>query len=590
MNPRNKDEFRRLTNAVKESFRKMQPFRERRKELLTAFVGSEYSDDGEAKKVYLHLLTMAVNIYVRNLVVRAPCALVTTPHRELRPMAANFALACKDAAEEVDLGGVLRQCATDALFSPRAVVKIGLEFLGKDKYQGVDVDVTRSFVRKVSFDDYVIDMSARSAGRPAFEGDRYYLGKAEFKRRFPGAWETLGVTESTLGMQNAGGEDRAEALSHSQGVGDDDLKGRVAMWDVYLPDDGLVVTWAENHEDKPLDVIELDAPEEGLYRGVWFTNVPDNAMAMPPLAALKNIHNLANSMFRRLASQAQKQKRVVGFSDEESATRFSAAHDGEGVFWNGQKPEQIEIGGIDQVVLAAFIQVKDLFSWTAGNLDSLGGLSPMAETAKQDEMLSHSANAMLADMQDAMTEFARSIFRQVAWYEWTDPIRVRSLQKEIPGTGEFLPVSWTPEARQGDFIDFNFNINPYSMRDDGPGQKIRKLEQVLLQFYGPMQPFFQMQGLTVDVRRLNELIADYSNLPELGQLIVAADPNAMQPTGEGPKGTPVPSTKPMQTKRVYERVNRPGATRAGKDAALMQTLLGGEVQPSVAAAAGRSVG
>ena len=595
MNPERPSEFRKLVSAVEESFRKMQPFRENRKKLIDAFVGSDYAgkdSENSPRTVYLYLLTMAVNIYVRQLAVRAPTAKVVSPYQELRPLAANLTLACKDAADECHLGTVLRECVTDALFSPRATVKIGVEFRGQGKYKGVDVDLTEPFVRKVSFDDYVIDMSARAAGRPDFEGDRYYLSREEFDRRHPGLWAQLGLASGgVLDTKNDGGEDRAEAISHSPGGTDEGLGPKIAMWDIFLPNECKVVTYVAMKAERPVAVIDLDGDEDGAYRSLWFTAVPDNALAMPPMATLKNVHNLANSLFRRLAAQARNQKRVVGFDDEESANRFKMARDGDGVHWKGQKPENIEAGGIDPAVLAFFIQLKDIFSWTAGNLDSLGGLSPMAETAKQDELLARSANAQLADMQEATNEFAQTIFRQIAWYEWTDPVRVRILQKEIPGTDEYLSVEWSPETRRGDFLDFNFSINPHSMREDSPAAKIQKLQGVLMQFYGPLQPFFQQQGLTVDVRRLNELVSDYSNLPELEQLIIAVNPEtAAQMAGQGPAGNPSPTlAKAAVTKRTYERINRPGATRVGKDMAMMQTLMGGNPQPSEAAAIGRPV-
>jgi hypothetical protein len=308
-------------------------------------------------------------------------------------------------------------------------------------------------------------------------------------------------------------------------------------------------------------------------------------MPLPPFSLLKNIHNLANSLFRRLAQQAKDQKRVVAFGDEESANRFKTAHDGEGIYWDGvMKPENLEAGGIDQRSFGLLIQVKDIFSWSAGNLDSLGGLSPMSETIGQDEMLARSASAQLADMQDATSEFAKSIFNQLAWYEWIDPTLNRILQKPIKGTDIVVSVLWTPETRQGDFLKFNFDIIPQSMREDTPAAKVQKLQAVITNFYGPLMPFFEQQGRMIDVDRLNKMIADYSNLPELEQLIVAMDPEQREQIA-GPQGNSMPM--PAQMKRTYERVNRPGATRVGKDMALVQTLMGGNVQPSEAAAIGR---
>jgi hypothetical protein len=587
LDPRKPSHFTRLVSTVKSSYEKLGPFRTKRSDLLKAFVGSDYTTDGAAKKVYLYLLTMATNIYVRQLAIRAPTAQITSPFAALRPMAKNLSLACAEAAQETNFGVTLRRAVTDALYSPMSVVKIGLEYVGKQEYSGEQVDSTKPFVRKVSFDDYVRDMSPRSALEPAFEGDKYYLDRDVLERRYPEAMRALKLSPDDLGMLEEGGTERAEDLSHGGTPGDDDIRSRLAVWDIWLPEQRSLVTYLANKPDRPLDVIAFDSLDEGPYRHLWYTPVPDNAMPLPPFSILRNIHELANSLFRRVASQAQKQKRVAGFSDEESAIRFSKAHDGDGVHWDGQKPEMITVGGIDRENLALLIQVKDMFSWTAGNMDTLGGLSPMADTATQEGMMSNAAGAAMADMQDATSEFARSVFRQIAWYEWTDPIRERVLQKEIPGTSDYIPVEWSPETRQGDFLDFNFNINPHSMREDNPTTKVQKLKGVLNEFYAPLMPFFQMQGLTIDVRRLNHMIGDYVNLPELDELIVAVDPSMAQQQG-GPEGDPMP--KPAQTTRRYERINRPGATRVGKDMALTQTLLGGGIQPSEAAAAGRPVG
>lgn len=588
INPRNKEDFNALVKAVKESKRKMQPFREKRRRLYDLFVGSEYSDEGEAKKVYLNLISLATNVYVRQCAVRAPSARITSPYDELRPKAKELSLACKMAADETRFGQALRRSVTEALFAPMAVVKVGLTYAGQEDVYGEAVDITEPYINMVSFDDYVRDMSARSAYHPAFEGDTYYLTIEELKEKYPKAMAKLDVSTDELSMQSDSGDDRVESLAHTVNSGEDNFRKKVAVQDVWLTKERVLVTYLLNNPKFALDVVEFDVPDEGPYHSLWFTDVPDNAMPLPPFSVLKNIQDLANSLFRRLANQAKIQKRVVGFSDEDSAKRFSTAHDGDGVYWDGQKPENIEAGGIDQRTLALLIQVKDIFSWASGNLDSLGGLSAMSETASQDEMIAKSANAQIADMQDATSDFAKKIFGQLAWYEWTDPVRNRILQKELPGgVGMSLAVEWTPETRHGDFLDFNFDIIPMSMREDNPAQKIQKIQAALMNIFLPLQPFMQQQGLTLDAKRLTSLVADYSNMPELEQLIVAMNPEAGQQ--QGPIGNPNPTTKPAQTKRTYERINRPGATRVGKDMALVQTLMGGNVQEAEAAAIGRSV-
>lgn len=584
MNPENKDDFKRLKNTVRLSYRKMEPFREKRSDLVKAFTGSEYGGSKRAKTVYLNLLHLATQIYVRQLAVRAPKAKITCPYQKLKPLAYNLTLACEEAADETGLGLVLRRGVTDALFSPMAVVKLGLEYTGKEEYGSEEIDMTAPFVRNVSFDDYVQDMSARSAYKPSFMGDRYFITKDKFKKVYNKSIPKDERWNNESKPRGGSDSNRAENISHEPASGETSkFEDVVELQDIWIPDQEIFVTYFYSKStDKPLRVIDdFDTSEKGPYRRLWFTGVPDNAMPMPPFGQVKDIHMVANNILRRLVYQAENHKRVTAFKNSEDAEKFNRTKDGHATTYDGVPPEDLEAGGIDQPSMAFFIQLKDLFSWSAGNLESLGGLSPMSETAKQDKMLLESASAQVRDMQDAATDFARSIFEQIAWYEWTDPIRRRTLKKEVPGTDIVIPVKWTPETRQADFLDFNFDIVPVSMRDELPEKKMQDIQAVLRQVVEPMMPFLQQQGMTIDVQRLIDIASDYVNLPELSQIIVPVSGESNNPELR-PTGNPEPQTagKPAETKRTYERVNRPGATRVGKDMALMQTLLGGNAQKS----------
>jgi len=555
----------------------MEAFRQQRASLITAFVGDGYGDAHDAKKVYLNLLSLAMSIFTRNLIAREPSVRIVTGKPELRPIAKNGELACQKAGRDVKLKDKLRSSVVDALVSPLSVLKVGLRYTGSTEAFGESVDVTEPFVEKVSFDDYVRDMSARSAYHPAFEGDAYELDMEEFRRRYPNAGE---VTPDEESVQNEDGSDRAEALAHAPGAGGES-KRSVILQDLWLTRERLLVTYLRNTPERgPLGIVKLDCPDESPYRTLWFNEVPDCAMPLAPFNVVRNIVELANSLFRRMAFQAQNQKRVVGFSSQEAAGRFKNAHDSDGIFWDGQKPEELSVGGIDSANLALFLQVKDLFSWVEGNLDSMGGLSPMAETARQESQIAVASSAQLADMRDAVNLFAENVYRTIWWFEWTDPVRARTLEKPVEGTNVVLPVEWSPATRKGDFLDFNFTILAQSMQDDSPTAKMTKLNAVLQQIIFPLLPMFEKMGRGLDLDRLVALVGDYSNLPELGGLIVPADP-----LGDAVEGSPMPA----HTTRTYERVNRPGATRVGKESALIQTLMGGKAQASERDAMFRSV-
>ena len=555
----------------------MGDFRDFRKKLIEAYVGSEYYGkvDNKAKTIYLNLLYLATSIYTRQLAVRAPTPKITTPYQELRPLARNLKLALEDLTDDVKLGLVLRIAVTDSLFSPMHAIKMGLIYAGEEEYEGSSVAVTTPFVKNISFDDLVVDMSSGSAHNPAFIGDRYFITKKRFKEIYNKSIPKGESGDSVKGPEQA---NRTETISHTPASGENEkLEDIVALQDVWITSQRQLVTYfADKITPRPIKVISDFDGAEDPYKLLFYNVVPDNTMPMAPFAQVRAIHDICNSIIRRLVWQVENKKDVTAFEDEGDAKKFRETKDGHAMVYHGREPKNLSSGGIDQPSLALLIQLKDMFSWATGNLDSLGGLSPMAETAKQDEMLFASASAQIRDMQDATTEFAREIMKQLAWYEWTEPVRTRMLSKELPGTSYTIPVKWDPSTIDADILDLNLDINPVSMRDEMPELKLSKIEGILNRIIGPLMPFLQQQGMTIDVQRTVEIASDYVNIPELTQIIVPMGGSPGQT--EAPAGNPQPMAKPAETKRTYERVNRTGATRVGKDMALVSSLLGANVQ------------
>jgi len=239
------------------------------------------------------------------------------------------------------------------------------------------------------------------------------------------------------------------------------------------------------------------------------------------------------------------------------------------------------------VILAFYIQIRDLFSYFAGNLDSLGGLSPMTETVGQDKLLAESASARIGFMRTRTAAFVREIFEALAWYEWTDPIRERKIEKLLDGSKLPIVSIWSEETREGDWVDYNFDIDVHSMQADTPEIKLQKIGLVLQQYVFPMLPVLQEQGGMIDLKTLMALVAKLSNVPELNDIVTFQEPQETPP--EQGNAEPERVKKSAVTTRTYERVNRPGATRQGKDDVMTRLLMGGNVQESEAAAVGRPV-
>ena len=566
-------DINRLDASVKWSLKKLEKFRKTATDSVTQYVGSHYGEGGSTKKVPVNLLELATTIYVRLLAARAPKCNITSTDLRLMPFAADLELVVNQIPKEIGLTETIQRAVVEAMFS-MGVVKVGLRGVSEDPKVGDE-----PFVSLVRTEDYFCDMSAHSWDEIQYEGNDYWMDVDQVK-------EIFGVDLTPEEDNNVGDEGQISTRSISADDTSTPLFERVRLRDVYIVRTGHLITY-DLRTLKILRDIPWDGPEGSPYVRLGFSHVPSNLMPLPPVHLWLDLHELANTVFRKLSNQATRKKTVTVFQggNDEDVHRFKTAVDGEAIRSNA-KPQDMSVGGVDNGNLAFFIQNKDLFNILAGNIDALGGLSPQADTAAQEKLIGEASSARLKSMGDSVTDFARAIFRRLAWYAWTDPVRKRVLKKPAgKNTGVYVKVEWTPETRDGDFLDYNLDIDVFSMRDDSPSTRVEKMMLIFERLIFPLQQQLEAQGGYIDMRQLSAYIGENTNLPELAEFVKFQE--GAQSSSRPIAGNPNPeyvSTKSPYSRHVYERVNRPGATRHGRDAALMQTLLGGKAQQNDMAA------
>jgi len=265
--------------------------------------------------------------------------------------------------------------------------------------------------------------------------------------------------------------------------------------------------------------------------------------------------------------------------------RVIEANDGDMIkLDNAQGVNEFKYGGISPESLGFLVMVRDLFSYMAGNLDVLGGLGPQSETLGQDQLLSASASMRIQKMQKATITFAKEIIEDIFMYMWEDPLYNPIVTKRVKGFDDVsVQVPFGPEQRQGEFLRLNIDIEPYSMQHTTPEAKLQGLRTIFQEFVAPFLPMMQAQGVAIDMEMLFRKIGKLGNIPELNDIIVYETP-IHEPQPQQPAG------KPANTKRTYERVNRPGATNAGKSQILQQALFGKKPQVSETASLLRQTG
>jgi hypothetical protein len=158
--------------------------------------------------------------------------------------------------------------------------------------------------------------------------------------------------------------------------------------------------------------------------------------------------------------------------------------------------------------------------------------------------------------------------------------------KPIPGTEIELIVPWTRKSRRGKFDIYDIDIDVFSMQDDSPSTQLQKLGAITQQYLIPLLPMIESAGGTINIKAFFEMLAKYSDFPEIAEIIRFAEGFSTDEVGN----KEVPKSKPSNTTRTYERVNRPGATDRGKSQILQQALFGGKPQGSEIASLGRSTG
>lgn len=586
--------FRRLRRAVRCSYDKLKPFREHRLAAIKQYVGNHYSENGTNTRVPLNLIEQAVSIYLRQLAARAPRALCTTRYPEIRPHAKLLEQAINRLIEEIQFEKTLKSAVVNAMFSV-GIIKVGLEPAYEAEIDGVLHDIGQPYADNIDLDDFVYDTAARTWEQVQFCGNGYKVPlefakqcdlfdpevRAQLKPSYGGGFEDETACEDKA--ENTGTGEKKES--------DDSYEQCVELWDIYLPRENKMLTISKAQSQlKPLREIEWHGPECGPYILLGFSEVPNNVMPLPPAALWQDMHELVNQLWRKLGRQALRQKTVTFVQKgqgEKDGTVVVNAEDGQAVgVDNPQNVREAKYGGPDNVNLAFALQAKDLFSSMAGNLEILGGLSPQSETLGQDNLLNANASKRISEMQDRTIQFAREVIRALAWYLWYDPLIELPLTKRVDGTDINVPVDFTPEDREGEYLDYNIDIQPYSMQDMTPSARLAAINQVL-QTVGsllPIMPMLQQSGYMLNVDALLRTYNKYANIPELEEIVTSLMLDMMPDQQPQPVGQPPTKMQPPVTTRRYERVNRPGATTQGKDAAMAQLLMGGNPQDSEKAA------
>jgi len=565
----------RLARAVDYSWRSLEPFRKNEANFKRHYVGRHYTDKGSKVSVPDNLIEKHVNILLRALVPSTPAAFVRTGNPGLRAKRGKLELALNNLFKEIDLRSDLQAATFDAMFQC-GVMKVGLNecnFASK----GYLHDVGQPFADFILLGDWVHDMTARRWEAIDFCGNRFQATLDE-AREFPGLGR--GIIDQIAKHGGEGGmsiEPRADDIQTRKGAyeaRDGRIRDYFNFWDLWLPKENLmVVLWDDGQsavpwQSKVIAYADWNGPEHGPYRRLGFGWIPGMTMPLSPIAVMYELAMFANALARKASRQAENQKTVLGArrGSVRDAERLAAGGDLQVVpIDDPNSVKDYRFNGADPQTVQMWTQARQLYSANAGNLDVIGGISSQAETLGQERLLDRNASTRVNDMQDKVFSFVKGVMEDLAYWLYTDPITTLPLTKRAYDA-EYT-VLYTPEDREADFLQYEIEINPYSLQSRTPSEEFQLMTQVLM-LYQQMRADAMQQGATLDVPKMLRRMSELTNFKSLDDFIMF--------TGETAPPESVTSVAPPRPQTV--QVARPDG-RAESDR-LFQNMAGLMAQAS----------
>jgi len=532
----------RLHNKISNWNKKTENVRNVRMRMLEHYANGYYAGGRRSIKQPLNLIDRGVQIIAPFLVTNNPRPIIKARYglsnNRIRAFAITMELALAHLFQEIRLAQkTLRPVVIDSLFG-MGITKTGVMTKERVEIEGDSYDVGQPYCDRVDFNDYVGDISARSWEEINLEGNHYRLPYAfvaesgMFKH-----YDSLKPKESTK-------DDTDPKIIEAYGdiLEEDELYKTVELIDVYLPQENIIITIPkEGNGNKIMRTVEYDGPEGGPYDKLFYKYFPNSIIPIPPVYVWMDINKIANEIAAKMAYNCQREKTIAVYdrNDDNDAVTLKDAQHGDWVgLDNPDAVKDVTFGGYNPQSMEFLQYLEHQYAISYSNLYGIGGRGSQAQTLGQEQMLQYNATRSLDDMIDQFHNFVRSIVRKFAWYVWTDPMIQLPMVRRVHGLD--LTVEFSEETKEGDFLDYTFDIDIYSMSRVNPEMQYQKLLQLVQTVVLPLAPLAMQQGSMPDVTTLTKEFAKYlgvNNVEDWWRTVVpqANAPNPYSPSQGIPK-------------------------------------------------------
>ena len=496
---------RTLQEAAQNGFKRLRNFRAARMMFIKAYVGQYYDrDHGGLGDEPLNLAFTAIRALVPNIITRTPQNIVSSDFLMYRPYGEVLALALDYMSKKLNLPLTLQRGLIDAIFT-LGIFKVGLMSSNSLVYFGEDaIDPGQLYVDTVDFDDFTFDPATRRLDKASFLGEKIRVERDEILasglydndviEKLPSSadeWDRhKGVRNLSSGKMN----------QHMM----DKLHDSIDLLELWLPDPNVIVTvpFKSSTGGKFVREETFDGPEDGPYAFLNLTPpVPDNPIPVQLAGIWHDLHTIGNRIAKKTLDQAEAQKDILGYSRQnaDDAQEIVDAKNLEAVAMNDPNSAQMfSFGGQNPKNEQMLAQILSWFDQFSGNTSMLAGTQMNTKVATVANILQQNASTGVTYMRDQAYMATQSVLRKAAWYLHTDPLIKLPLihRQNIPAEYEITPeeirmisparvqetqIFLTPELRQGDFLDFAFDIEQDSMAPINWQFRLQQLNSLAIQ-------------------------------------------------------------------------------------------------------------
>jgi hypothetical protein len=514
----------RLVKGTKTWQTVVRPTLAKRAMMLRALESGYFSrgEDGEGSSHPINLIDRGLSILIPYLVMSNPQLLITTKKKELRPFAMTTELAFNHLIKEIKFArNSLRPVVRDAMLG-LGIMKTGIMKESEVDIYGHTHAVGQVYSDPIDVVDYIGDATATCFEGFEFEGNFYRMPIEAAREEFHKHRDILNPSYRLNGSSD---QYNPEKIAKPEGEYQS-LKEYVQLMDIWVPDERVILT-IEPHSATILRTIEAETPEGGPYDKLYFKEFPGTAMPIPPVWYWMDLDTTLNIIVNKMRKQAEAQKTVLAYEGDgaEDAERLAAAPDQKAIkVTNVDGMKDIKWDGIDPQHYQWISYLEQQYSMQGNNLYTLGGQGTGAATLGQDQLSFANASKSVDDMTEAVYDFTKSISNKMCWFFWSDPLISVPQVKRIDGYGD-IEVTFDRAARDGEFWDYEFEVEPYSMQRLSPSVEFNRVLSLLTQWILPSAQIGAQQGASLNVPKVTKYLGKLAGIRGMDDWYETAVPN-----------------------------------------------------------------